>query len=322
MKDLKHCRVLVTPTSFGQHDPCLRAELEATVGEVIYNPTGQPLSSAEVRALLPGCHGYIAGLDVIDRAALEAADVLKVIARYGVGVDRIDLEAARARGIVVTNTPSANAVSVAELTIGLMIALARSIPMADAATKAGQWPRFTGVALEGKTVGLIGFGSIGRQTARRLRGFDCRILIHDPALDPEAARSHQVEWATLEDVVAQADFLSLHLPLTPSTRCMVNADFLARMKSGAFLINTARGELIDDEALVAALNSGRLRGAALDVFSSEPPDPHHPLLKLPNVIVTPHAGAHTDAAMNTMGWGALRDCLAVLRGEAPHHRVV
>ncbi|GIV70525.1 phosphoglycerate dehydrogenase [Caldilinea sp.] len=322
MKDLKHCRVLVTPTSFGKHDPRLRAELEAAVGEVIYNPTDQPLSSDEVRALLPGCHGYIAGLDVIDRAALEAADALKVIARYGVGVDRIDLEAARARGIVVTNTPSANAASVAELTIGLMIALARSIPTADAATKAGQWPRFTGVALEGKTVGLIGFGSIGQQTARRLQGFDCHILTYDPAVAPEVARTHQVEWAPLEEVVAQADFLSLHLPLTPATRGMVNADFLARMKPGAFLINTARGELIDDDALVEALTSGRLRGAALDVFSREPPDPRHPLLKLPNVIVTPHAGAHTDAAMNAMGWGALRDCLAVLRGETPQHRVV
>lgn len=322
MKDLKHCRVLVTPTSFGKHDPRLRAELEAAVGEVIYNPTDQPLSSDEVRALLPGCHGYIAGLDVIDRAALEAADALKVIARYGVGVDRIDLEAARARGIVVTNTPSANAASVAELTIGLMIALARSIPTADAATRAGQWPRFTGVALEGKTVGLIGFGSIGQQTARRLQGFDCRILTYDPAVAPEVARTHQVEWAPLEEVVAQADFLSLHLPLTPATRGMVNVDFLARMKPGAFLINTARGELIDDDALVEALTSGRLRGAALDVFSREPPDPRHPLLKLPNVIVTPHAGAHTDAAMNAMGWGALRDCLAVLRGETPQHRVV
>ncbi len=322
MKDLKHCRVLVTPTSFGKHDPRLRAELEAAVGEVIYNPTDQPLSSDEVRALLPGCHGYIAGLDVIDRAALEAADALKVIARYGVGVDRIDLEAARARGIVVTNTPSANAGSVAELTIGLMIALARSIPAADAATKAGRWPRLTGVALEGKTIGLIGFGSIGQQTARHLQGFDCRILIYDPAVTPEAAHSYQVEWAALEEVAAQADFLSLHLPLTPTTRGMVNADFLGRMKPGAFLVNTARGELIDDEALIGALSDGRLRGAALDVFSSEPPDPRHPLLRLPNVIVTPHAGAHTDAAMNAMGWSALRDCLAVLRGETPQHRVV
>jgi D-3-phosphoglycerate dehydrogenase len=322
MNDLKHCRVLVTPTSFGKHDPRLRAELEAAVGEVIYNPTSQPLSSEKVRALLPGCHGYIAGLDVIDRAALAAADALKVIARYGVGVDRVDLDVARARGIIVTNTPSANAVSVAELTIGLMLALARSIPIADAATKAGQWSRFTGVALEGKTIGLIGFGSIGQQTARRLQGFDCRIVIHDPALDPVFARSHQVEWAALEEVIAQADFLSLHLPLTPASQGMVNAGFLARMKPGAFLINTARGDLIDDDALVEALVNGRLRGAALDVFSSEPPTPHHPLLKLPNVIVTPHAGAHTDAAMNAMGWGALRDCLAVLRGEAPRHRVI
>lgn len=322
MAGLRQCCVLVTPTSYGQDEPRLRTELEAAVGKVIYNPTDRPLSSAALRELLPGCDGFIAGLDTIDRAAIESASRLKVIARYGAGVDRVDLDAARERGIVVTNTPSANAVSVAELAIGLMVALARSIPAANAATKAGQWPRLNGVTLEGKVVGLIGLGAIGRQVAARLQGWDCRIIAHDPLADVEFAAGHGVVLASMGEVIAQADFLSLHVPALPTTRGMVNAGFLAKMKPGAFLINTARGELIDEAALAAALNSGRLRGAALDAFSSEPPDPASPLLAAPNLIATPHTGAHTDGATNAMGWGALHDCLAVLRGEEPAHRVI
>ncbi len=221
------------------------------------------------------------------------------------------------RGIVVTNTPSANAVSVAELAVGLMLALARSIPAADAATKSGHWPRLSGVSLEGKAVGLLGLGAIGRQVARRLQGFDCDIVAHDPAVDDAYASSAGVRLMPADEVVGQADFLSLHVPVLPSTRGMVDARFLGRMKQGAFLVNTARGELVDEEALVQALRSGHLRGAALDAFSSEPPDPDSLLLTLPNVIATPHTGAHTDGATNAMGWGALNDCLAVLRGEEP-----
>lgn len=292
------------------------------MGEVIYNTLGRPLTSEELQALLPGCDGYIAGLDAIDRAALEAADRLKVIARYGVGVDNIDLAAAAEKSIVVTNTPLANASSVAELTIGLILALARSLPTLVAQTKAGQWPRTTGLTLEGKTVGLIGLGAIGKQVARRLRCFECRIVAYDLVADLAFAAAHGVELCSLDEVLRQADFLSLHVPLTSETRGMVNAQFLARMKPGAFLINTARGEIVDEAALLEALQSGHLRGAALDVFSRQPPDPNHPLLALPQVIVTPHCGAHTDGALNAMGWGALRDCLAVLRGEKPAHRVI
>lgn len=322
MTDLKRCKVLVTPRSYGRDDPRLRNELEAAVGEVIYSSGGRALSSEELQQLLPGCHGFIAGLDNIDRKALEAADQLKVIARYGVGVDKVDLEAARQKGIVVTNTPAANAVSVAELTVGLMLSLARSIPQASAATKAGQWPQISGVSLEGKTIGLLGLGAVGRQVARRLQGFDCTLLAFDPAPDRELAIQYAVELTTRQEVVHRSDFLSLHLPLLPETRGMVDVAFLSQMKPGAFLINTARGELVDEAALLAALESGRLRGAALDVLAEEPPRPDHPLLAHPKVILTPHSGAHTDGATNAMGWMALRDCLAVLRGETPAHRVV
>jgi D-3-phosphoglycerate dehydrogenase len=259
---------------------------------------------------------------VIDGAALAAADRLRVIARYGVGVDRIDLEAAHERGIVVTNTPGANAASVAELAIGFMLSLARSIPLADHGTKAGCPPPIEGVSLEGKTVGLLGLGAVGSRVAKRLREFGCAVLGYDPAIDAATAEILGVHLCSQREVVARSDFLSLHLPLLPETRGMVDAAFLKHMKPGGFLINTARGELIDEAALLAALESGYLKGAALDVFSQEPPSADHPLLALSCVIATPHIGAHTDGAINAMGWDALRSCLAVLRGEEPIGRVI
>lgn len=319
--DLKPCRVLVTPTSYGRSDPRVRTELEAAVGQVVYNPFGRPLKSQELKLLLPGCDGYIAGLDEIDANALEGADQLRVIARYGVGVDCVDLAAAAARSIVVTNTPLANALSVAELTVGLMLSLARSIPDLVGETRAGGWPRKTGVTLSGKTIGLIGLGAIGKYVATRLRAFGCKVAAYDPAADTTFAAEHGVELAPLDEVIRRADFLSLHVPLLPTTLGMVDAAFLGKMKRGAFLVNTARGELIDEAALLAALESGHLRSAALDAFSQEPPPADHPLLKLPQVLVTPHAGAHTDGAIDSMGWGALHDCLAVLRGEPPQFPV-
>ncbi len=319
---LKACRLLVTATSYGKHDPALKALLSERVADVVYNTTGKPLSSRQLKALLPGVDGYIAGLDEIDAAALAAADRLSVISRYGVGVDNVDLGAARARGIVVTNTPGANTVSVAELALGLMLALLRRIPSAVDATRRGEWPRLSGVTLEGKTVGLLGFGAIGRQLAVRLAGFSCRVLAHDPVPDEGFAAQHGVLLVTRAELLAKADILSLHLPLLPETRGLVDADFLARLKPGAFLVNTARGEILDEAALLGALRSGRLAGAALDAFNEEPPSPANPLLALPQVLVTPHMGAHADSAINAMGWLATRDCLAVLAGEPPKYRVV
>lgn len=319
--NLKECRLLVTPTSYGKNDSRLKTELEAQVGEVIYNPTGKPLTSAEVAQLLPGIDGYIAGLDGIDANALKTADQLKVIARYGVGLDNVDLAAAREKGIVVTNTPGANSVSVAELAIGLLLALARQIPEAVNAVHQGKWPRYSGVSLEGKTVGILGLGAIGKQLARRLTGFDCKILAFDPFADTAFAKDNNIELVTMEEVIEKADFVSLHLPLLPETSGIVNDNFLNKMKKGSFLINTSRGEAVDEDALLKALQSGHLKGAGLDAFTLEPPDPKNPLLALPQVIATPHLGAQTDGATSNMGWLAMRDCLAVLKNEKPAFRV-
>ncbi len=319
--NLKECRLLVTPTSYGKNDARLKTELEALVGEVIYNPTGKPLTSAELASLLPGIDGYIAGLDVIDANALNTADKLKVIARYGVGFDNVDLEIAKSKNIVVTNTPGANSVSVAELALGLILALARQIPEAVDAVHQGKWPRYSGVSLEGKTIGILGLGAIGKQLARRLAGFDCKILAFDPYADQQFAKDHQITLGEMDQVIAASDFVSLHLPLLPETRGIVNEAFLNKMKKGSYLVNTSRGEAINEEALLKALQSGHLKGAGLDAFSVEPPDPNNPLLALPNVIATPHLGAQTDGATSNMGWMAMKDCLAVLKGEKPLYRV-
>ncbi len=319
--DLKQAHILVTPTSYAKHDARLKTELESLTGGVRYNPTGKPLSSGAVADMLPGVDGYIAGLDVIDRSALAGANALKVISRYGVGVDNVDLDAAREKGIVVTNTPGANSVSVAELAVGLILALARQIPEAAKAVRLGTWPRMNGISLEAKTIGVLGLGTIGKQLVRRLAGFDCRLMAYDPYPDEAFAAANGIALRPLDEVVAESDIVSLHLPLLPETRGLVNAQFLAKMKKGAILVNTSRGEIVDEAALRHALQTGHLSGAGLDAFAVEPPEMSNPLLQLPQVIATPHLGAQTDGATSNMGWFAMRDCLAVLRGEEPRFRV-
>jgi len=319
--DPRACCVLVTPTTFGMLDPTLRAELERAVGEVRYNPEKRPLGASELRSLAKGIDGWIAGLDEIDASVIAAADRLKVIARYGVGFDRVDVAAATQRGIVVANTPGANSAAVAELTIGLMLALGRRICQGSQAVRGGQWPRITGVGLSGKTAGLVGFGSIGREVARRVAAFGCRVLVADPYVSPEVVSGYGATLQSLDELLSASDFVCLHASATPATAGMVNEAFIRKMKPGAFLVNTARGELIDEAALAHAIENGRLRGAALDCLRKEPPAADHPLLRLPQVIATPHTGAHTDEAVNAMGRMALDACLSVLRGERPAHVV-
>ncbi len=296
----------------------LCSELEQ-VGEVVYNRFGRPLRAAELEELIIGFDGYIAGVDEISAAVLNAADRLKVISRCGgCRPGRPDRRTSAGSSLPM---PRARTVAVAELAIGLMLALARSIPLSSQETKAGGWPRLNGLSLEGKTIGLYGLGSVGKQLARRLSCFDCAILAYDIAPDRVFAAVNGIQLCTQTELLARADFLSLHCPVLPETRDLVNESFLNGMKPGAFLVNTARGELVNGASLLAALLSGRLRGAALDVYDHEPPGADHPLLRLPQVIATPHIGSHTDGATNAMGRMALAECLAVLKGVAPKYRV-
>jgi D-3-phosphoglycerate dehydrogenase len=233
---------------------------------------------------------------------LEQAPRLRVVGRAGVGVDNIDLDAATRRGVLVMSTPGGNAVSVAEHTFALLLALARQVPRLDAAIHAGRWEKSSaaGTELRGKTLGLIGLGRIGSEVARRARAFEMRVLAFDPYISEAAAREVQVELAPLEQLLAESDFVSLHAALSPATQNLIHAGTIAQMKPGARLINAARGELVDEAALADALKSGRLAGAALDVFAEEPPK-NSPLTGLPNVIATPHIAGSTEEAQEEVG---------------------
>ena len=246
---------------------------------------------------------------------IDRADRLKVIGRAGVGVDNVDVEAATRRGIVVANAPESTVVSAAEHTIGLLVALARNIPQAHAALKQGRWERssWAGVELAGKTLGVLGFGRIGQQVARRALGLGMRVLAYDPFVSPERFRELGAEPSpTPEDVYAEADFLTLHLPLTEETRGSLDATAFARMRQGVRIVNAARGELLDEVALVDALGSGQVGGAALDVFGEEPYS--GPLLDLPNVVVTPHLAASTAEAQDRAGVIVAEQVAAALEG--------
>ncbi|MCY4464464.1 MAG: hydroxyacid dehydrogenase [Chloroflexi bacterium] len=237
-----------------------------------------------------------------DAELLATAKELRVIARAGVGVDNVDLAAATGRGVLVMNTPGGNTISTAEYTLGLMLALARHIPQGHASLAAGRWDRklFGGIELRGKTLGIIGLGRIGGAIAQRAQAFEMIVVAHDPYLPPEIAQDLAVPLLSLDAVYAQADFLTLHALITDKTRGMINADSIARMKEGLRIINAARGALINEADLADALQSGRVAGAALDVYAQEPPAPDNPLLGLPNVIHTPHLAASTADAQVTV----------------------
>ncbi len=310
---LSSCVVVVTPRSFGLHAPQLRAELEQSVGEVRYRPG--PLSASELALELTDADALLAGLDDVDANVLERAPRLRIVARYGVGTDRVDLQAAAARGVIVTTTPGANANAVAELTVALLLALARPIVNGRERARAGEWPAVPGVEISGQTLGLLGLGRIGRLVACKARSLGLHTIAHDPYVETAELE----ELVDLETLAARSDFLSLHAPLTDETRGIVGSTFLERMKPNACLINTARGELVDEAALLQALERGLLRGAALDVLVEEPPAPDNPLLHRDDVLVTPHMGPHTREATTAMGRMAMEEVLAVLRGEPPRH---
>ncbi len=265
----------------------------------------QGLKEPELIEQIKGVDGLIVrSATKVTRAAIEAADQLKVIGRAGVGVDNVDVEAATERGIIVMNTPGGNTISTAEHTFSLMMALARQIPQAHATMVDGAWARkkFNGTELLDKTLGIAGMGRIGSEVARRAIAFGMRVVVFDPYLAVSRAKALQVELIdNLEDMLPQIDFLTLHMPLTKDTEGIMNAERFAMCKKGLRLVNCARGALINEEDLLAALESGQLAGAGLDVFSSEPLPEDHPLRKAPNVVLTPHLAASTEEAQENVG---------------------
>ncbi len=246
---------------------------------------------------------------------LEKAPRLQVVGRAGVGVDNVDLGACTAAGVLVMNTPGGNAISVAEHTLALMLGLARAIPEASASTRSGKWEkkRFLGNELRGKTLGVVGLGNIGQEVVRRARGFEMRILAADPYVSPVTAEDLGVELVPLDRLMAGSDYISLHVALTPETRGMINAESIAMMKDGVRIVNCARGELVDQQALCAALASGKVAGAGLDVFDPEPLPADHPLLSADRLIATPHIAGSTEEAQEIVGIRIVEQLVEYLR---------
>lgn len=280
------------------------------------------LAPEDLLKAVTNCEGLVVRSETkVTAEVMDAAGNLRVIGRAGVGVDNIDVSAATARGIVVMNAPDGNTITTAEHTIALLVALARNVPQANTSVKAAKWERkrFIGAELQGKTLGIVGLGRIGRAVAARARGFGMKIVAHDPFLAPEQAGELEIESAALDEVLARADFLTVHTPLTTETRGIIGREAFAKMKTGARVINCARGGLIDETALLEALTMNKIAGAALDVFEQEPPAPDHPLLGLEQVIVTPHLGASTTEAQEGVAFTVaeqMRDFLlsGTLRG--------
>ena len=293
-------KVLTTPRSYGKTDPQVFDMLREAGLEVVRNDTGGILDKETIKAMLADCDGVIVGVDPMDAEVIAAAPKLKAIAKYGVGVDNIDLDAAKARGIKVSRTVGANSEAVADYAMALILAVARKTVLIDRQCRKGDWKKITTRDVTGGTIGILGLGAIGKNVAQRAQGFGMKVMAYDPFWPEEYAREHHIARADPDEIYARCDVISLHLPLTPETENIIGAAELAKMKPDAILVNTARGGLIDENALLDALEAGKLYGAGIDAFSSEPPkDPRW--FSLDNVVLGSHCAASTSGASRNMG---------------------
>ncbi|NLJ49829.1 MAG: phosphoglycerate dehydrogenase [Candidatus Atribacteria bacterium] len=314
---MKKTVILARSFARSAKDPMRRLEAAGIQVEIKKNP--DPENEKVVAELIGDAEGVLVGMDRVGEIVFTNCPNLKVVSKHGVGVDNIDLHSAQKHGVVVTNAPGTNSVSVAEMAFTLILNLARKIPHYIEQIKNKEWGATSfGLELEGKTIGIVGFGRIGKNVAQYGQAFGMKVLYFDPFITEEITPYKKVE---LENLFKEADFISLHAPLTDETREMVNDKLLSLMKKEAFLINTARGELINEEALYLFLKENRIAGAALDVFTHEPPF-DNPLLSLPNVIATPHISSHTREANLKMGNIAAENIIRVFAGEEPLYRVV
>ena len=312
--------VLVASRSFGKNCPDVLDAMREAGCLFLPNDLDRAPTEDELIARIGDAQVLISGTEPVTARVLDAAPNLKIISKHGVGYENVDWDAARSRSIPVAIAGGAIADSVADMALALLLALARQVPQGDASVRAGQWKRFVGPELRGKTLGIVGLGQIGKGVARRAKGFGLSLLATDAYPDDAFAASWGVEYLPLEDLLMRSDFVSLHAPVTTETKGLIGAARLARMKPSAFLINTARGELVDEGALYEALRAGRLGGAATDVFVQEPPG-DSPLLTLPNFLATPHSAGQTPEGLRRMGEITAENVLRVLRGEKPLYSV-
>jgi D-3-phosphoglycerate dehydrogenase len=309
--------VVVLARSFGRASSEPLEILKKAGLSVAFKSDPEPENESVVAELIGDAEAVIVGVDRIGEKVLSSCPHLKVISKHGIGVDNIDLEAAKKRGIVVANAPGTNSESVADMAFLFILSCARHLKLVLEQIQNKKWSSpLLGSELEGKILGIVGLGRIGKGVARRALGFGMKVIYFDPFVEEESFTR-----VNLEELFQIADFITLHLPLSSQTRHLVNEKLLSLMKKEAFLINTARGELVDEEALYRFLKEGRIAGAGLDVLSFEPPF-ESPLLTLPNVLVTPHVAAHTKEANMKMGRIAAWNVVHVLEGREPLYRVV
>ena len=283
--------------------------------ELLCNETGDRLPREEQKAMIAEAFAVIAGTEKYDEDMLSAAKNLNVVIRFGVGTDNFDLEAMRSRGIAVGVIANYN--SVAEFALTLLLGMIKNLPKFDATVREGKWTRYPMRELSGKTVGVVGFGRIGRRLGQLLKGFDVNLVVHDPFMPADAISDFGATPATLEQLLQQSDVVSLHLPATPATHHMMNAETLGLMKPGAYLVNTSRGALIDEKALYDALVSGKLSGAALDVYETEPVVKGNPLFDLDNIVLAPHVSAMSFETNYNGGIICAQSIISVLNGGKP-----
>jgi len=320
MKD--KMKVFISSRSFGVACP-EAIEIIKSIAEIERSTFGRKLNEKELMDIVPYYDGIIVGMDEVTEKVIYSSNKLKVIAKHGIGLDNIDLNAATKHGVIVTFVPQENAESVADFTFCLILALARKIINAHLSTIKGEWSplKFVGKEIYGKTLGIIGLGSIGLRVAKRAKGFDMRILCTTahPEKHKKEAEIYGIEFVNLETLLKESDIITIHVPLTPETKGMIGSKELSLMKKDALLINTARGPIIDEKALIEALKEKKIAGAALDVFEKEPPDKDNPLFKLENVIVAPHMASYTIEALSRVDLTLAQDLVKALKGEKPKY---
>jgi D-3-phosphoglycerate dehydrogenase / 2-oxoglutarate reductase len=314
-------KVLIAPAPLATVEGPYRDVLREAGFELILPPHRRQLTEPELLAILPGIQASLAGSEPYTAHVLDAHPQLRVIARAGVGYDAVDVEAATARGVAVAIAPDTNQDAVAEHTFCLILGLTKNLISQHLGTKAGGWPRGANLPVRGRTLGIAGLGRIGKAVALRGEAFGMRLLAYEPYPDQSFVAAHKIELVPFERLLAESDFLTLHLPMTAQSKHLINRRTLALMKPSAFLINTARGGLVNEANLLEALRSGRLAGAGLDVFEEEPPG-KSPLFDLDNVLVTPHAAGVDLRSRDEMALSAARAIVSLSRGEWPAEKVV
>ena len=309
-------KVLSTSPSFGLYVSEPVEYLKSQKCEVELSPPGKSWSEEELIEKAKDVDAIVVGFEKMSEPVIRASRKLKIITKHGAGVDNIDMKAASAKGIVVTSAPGANSDAVADLTIGLFLSLARRIPQADRSVREGRWPRMVGDQINEKVLGIIGLGQVGKKVAKRALGFDMKVITYDVIKDEAFARKYGIAYVTLDEALAEADFISIHVPLIPPTRNLIGERELGLMKKGAYLVSISRGGIVNEEALYKSLKEGKIKGAALDVFSQEPPK-ESPLLTLDNVILSPHMAGYTYEALRDTGMICVRSIIDVFEGRQP-----